>query len=49
MSMMEPWMDDEDDDPDCCHHGIGFDEECAECEEEDELLDSYVDAGVEEE
>jgi hypothetical protein len=31
----------QDDDPDVCHHGVGFDETCEECEheiqEEDEL------------
>lgn len=25
-----------DDEGDCCHHGIGFDEECEECTIEDE-------------
>jgi hypothetical protein len=38
VSMAEPWNDDEEEDElDRCHHGIGFDEYCEECELEDEL------------
>lgn len=24
----------EDDEPDVCHHGVGFDEDCEDCEDE---------------
>lgn len=36
--VLEPWDEDEVRDADTCHHGVGFDEYCEDCE--DEELDS---------
>ena len=29
-------LDDDENDDDCCGHGIPFDEECEDCEDEDQ-------------
>lgn len=37
--MTEEWNEDDYDamsEGDCCEHGVGFDEKCEDCEEEDE-------------
>ena len=34
--MMDFAADPEDDDIECCHHGVPFDEECGWCLDEDE-------------
>jgi len=43
MPFRGPYEFDEFDDiladgPDVCHHGVGFDEECEECEEEEDAI-----------
>lgn len=39
-------LDDDEHDDDTCHHGIGFDEYCEDCEDEDAENEAMADEAV---